>query len=186
MVWCDSVSQVASLVTRNALRQKNDTPIDRPTTNRVFCFSPADVSRLDAHAQKQRRHQSSSGTPVLKLLSQGLRTLGDHFDRMQVDAFRIEWNVGSVSVDFQRLNRERNCMTLTAVVLSTCVSTRERKGEVQVESTAVHSAGTRDKKRRKADCVRVAPGRPAIELHRLWDVVIISTNNINPAFADRD
>jgi hypothetical protein len=136
MVWCDSVAQVAELVVRNALRQKNDTPIDRPTTNRVFCFSPADVSRLDAHAQRQRRHQSSSGTPVLKLLSQGLRTLGDHFDRMQVDAFRIEWNVGSVSVDFQRLNRERNCMTLTAVELQhLCEHTRaQRRSTGRVDS----------------------------------------------------
>ena len=28
-------------------------------------------------------------------------------------------------------------------------------------------------------CVRVAPGRPAIDLHRLWDGLITSTNNIN-------
>ena len=136
MVWCDSVSQEGELVMRNALRQKHDTPIDRATTNRVFCFSPADVSRLDAHAQKQRRYQSSSGTPVLKLLSQGLRTLGDHFDRLHVHGFRVEWKMGSVSIDFQRVTGDRNCMTLTASELQhLCEHTRaQRRSTGRVDS----------------------------------------------------
>jgi hypothetical protein len=115
MVWCSSVSQAGELIVRNALRHKYDAIKEvRATASRVFCFSPADVSRLDAHAQKFRRYQSSSGKPALKLLSHGLRTLGDHFDRMQVHGFRVEWKVGSVSIDFQRASGERNCKTLTA------------------------------------------------------------------------
>jgi hypothetical protein len=79
----------------------------------VFCFGPGDISRLDAQAQKQRRNQSRSATPTVKLLSHGLRTLGDHFDRMQVNAFRIEWTLGSVSIHYQRVNGPLNSKTFT-------------------------------------------------------------------------
>lgn len=118
MVWCDSVSEASEFVVRNALRHKYDATNDtRATASRVFCFSAADVARLDAHAQKQRRYQSSSGTPALKILSHGLRTLGDHFDRMQVHGFRVEWNVDTVSIDFQRATGEHQCKTFTAAEL---------------------------------------------------------------------
>jgi hypothetical protein len=137
MVWCDLVSEAGELVVRNALRQKYDSTNDtRATASRVFCFSAADVSRLDAHAQKRRRYQSSSGTPALKLLSHGLRTLGDHFDRMQVQGFRVEWNVGTVSIDFQRTNGERNCKTFTAAELQQlCEHSRaQRRSTGRVET----------------------------------------------------
>jgi hypothetical protein len=128
MVWIVSVSAAGEAVMRNALRHNHDMKEARSTANRVFCFSPADISRLDAYAQKQRRRQSSSGTPVSKLLSHGLRTLGDHFDRMQVSAFRIEWKVGVVSIDYQRSNGERNCQTLTTAELQyLCEHSRTRR-----------------------------------------------------------
>ena len=115
MVWSVSVSEAGEWILRNALRHNNIVSQDaRSTANCVFCFSPADISRLDAQAQKQRRNQSFSGTPASKLLSHGLRTLGDHFDRMQVNAFRIEWTVGSVILDYQGITGQRNCRTLTA------------------------------------------------------------------------
>lgn len=115
MVWSVLVSEAGELILRNALRHNNVVSQEgRSTANRVFCFSPADISRLDAQAQKQRRNQSFSGTPPAKLLSHGLRTLGDHFDRMQVNAFRIEWTVGAVILDYQRISGQRNCRTFTA------------------------------------------------------------------------
>lgn len=115
MVWSVLVSEAGESIFRNALRHNHVVSHDaRSTANRVFCFSPADISRLDAQAQKQRRNQSFSGTPASKLLSHGLRTLGDHFDRMQVNAFRIEWTVGSVIIDCQAINGQRNCRTFTA------------------------------------------------------------------------
>ena len=115
MLWSDSVSEAGEKILRNALRHNNVVSQGaRSISNRVFCFSPADISRLDAQAQKQRRNQSLSGTPTSKLLSHGLRTLGDHFDRMQVNAFRIEWNVDSVILDYQRITGQRNCKTFTA------------------------------------------------------------------------
>jgi hypothetical protein len=115
MVWTDSVTDAAEAILRNALRHNKAASQEarHSQVNRVFCFSPADISRLDAQAQKQRRNQSLSATPTAKLLSHGLRTLGDHFDRMQVNAFRVEWTMGSVSIHYQRVNGPSNCKTFT-------------------------------------------------------------------------
>jgi hypothetical protein len=115
MVWTDSVTEAGEAMLRNALRHNKAASQDarHPQANRVFCFSPADISRLDAQAQKQRRNQSRSATPRAKLLSHGLRTLGDHFDRMQVNAFRVEWTLGSVNIHYQRANEPLNCKTFT-------------------------------------------------------------------------
>jgi hypothetical protein len=106
MVWTDSITAAGEALLRNALRPNKAASQDARHTqpNRVFCFSSADISRLDAQAQKQRRNQSISGTPPHKLLSHGLRTLGDHFDRMQVNAFRLEWTLSSVNIYYQRVN----------------------------------------------------------------------------------
>ena len=115
MVWSVSVTETGERIMRDALRRDNVGTKDAfPTANRVFCFSPGDISRLDGQAQRQRRNQSSSGTPPAKLISHGLRTLGDHFDRMHVSAFRIEWTLNSVSIDYQRMNGLRNSKTFTA------------------------------------------------------------------------
>ena len=129
MVWSVLVSEAGEWILRNALRHNNVVSQEaRSTANRVFCFSPADISRLDAQAQKQRRNQSFSGTPPSKLLSHGLRTLGDHFDRMQVNAFRIEWTVGAVILDYQRVGGQRNCRTFTPEeVHDLCVHPRLRR-----------------------------------------------------------
>jgi hypothetical protein len=106
MIWTDSITAAGEALLRNALMRNNAASQEarHAQPNRVFCFSSADILRLDAQAQKQRRNQSLSGTPPHKLLSHGLRTLGDHFDRMQVNAFRIEWTLGSVSIHYQRVN----------------------------------------------------------------------------------
>ena len=115
MIWTVSVSEAGQRILRNALRHDKVTPQEvRARANHVFCFSPADILRLDAQAQKQRRNQSFSDIPPSKLLSHGLRTLGDHFDRTQVNAFRIEWTVGAIILDYQRMSGQRHCRTLSA------------------------------------------------------------------------
>jgi hypothetical protein len=115
MLWTDSVTEAGQAILRNPLRQNKAASQDarHSQANRVFCFSPADISRLDAQAQKQRQNQSLSATPAAKLVSHGLRTLGDHFDRMQVNAFRVEWTLGSVTIHYQRVNGPLNCKTFT-------------------------------------------------------------------------
>jgi hypothetical protein len=112
MLWTDSVTEAGEAILRNALRHNKAASQDARHP-RVFCFGPADISRLDAQAQKQRRNQSPSATPTEKLLSHGLRTLGDHFDRMQVNGFRIEWAMDSVSIHYQRVNGPSHSKTFT-------------------------------------------------------------------------
>src|SRR5687768_335328 len=76
MVWTDSVTEAGEAILRNVLRHNKAASQDmrHHQANRVFCFSRGDISRLDAQAQKQRRNQSRSATPTVKLLSHGLRT----------------------------------------------------------------------------------------------------------------
>ena len=64
-------------------------------------FTPADISRLDNQAEKQRKINPSPHTHAYRRLSQLLRALGDHLDRTQVNTFHILWASSSVAVDFQ-------------------------------------------------------------------------------------
>lgn len=114
MVWSDSVTEAGEWILRNALGDNVMAQDTRHrTANRVFCFDPADISRLDAQAQKKRRNNSFSDTPASRSCSHALRSLGDHLDRMQVNAFRIEWTVGAVILDYQRVGGQRHCRTFT-------------------------------------------------------------------------
>lgn len=129
MVWSDSVTEAGEWILRNALGDNVMAQDTRHrTANRVFCFDPADISRLDAQAQKKRRNNSFSDAPASRSCSHALRSLGDHLDRMQVNAFRIEWTVGSVILDYQRVGGQRNCRTFTPEeVHELCVHPRLRR-----------------------------------------------------------
>ena len=83
------------------LRDNND------TANGVFCFTLADIARLDAHAQKRRRNQSSSAMRLSKMLSHQLRALGDHLDRIEVSTFHIVWTDDAVILDYQKADGQR-------------------------------------------------------------------------------
>jgi len=113
MVWSSSVSGPGETMIRTALRQNHDLAKVRQAVSAVFCFGSAEISRLDAEARIRRRNQSSSPTPADRLVSHGLRTLGDQFDRMQVHAFRIDWASGSVIIDYQQASAARRCKMLT-------------------------------------------------------------------------
>jgi len=96
--------------------------------HRVYCFGPADILRLDAQAQKRRKHPFGLNTPAPKSLSQGLRTLGDLLDRMQVNTFHIVWTVDSVTVDYQRVGGHSHWRTFTAEeVQSLCAHQKLRR-----------------------------------------------------------
>ena len=130
MLWTVSLSNASELVIRNALRQHSHGSSSAIAAKPVFCFSGADISRLDAHAKKQRRHQLSSSTPSTKLMSHGLRTLGDHLDRMQVHAFRIDWNVNMINIEYQQSIGERTCRAVTFSELQhLCERSKARRRE---------------------------------------------------------
>ena len=80
---------------------------------RLFCFNPADISRLDAEAQKRRKKHAIATRPPISLPQQ-LRALGSLLDRIEVCAFRVVWTGGSGILDYERTNGERNHKVFTA------------------------------------------------------------------------
>ena len=115
MLWSDSLNEASESFLRSLLNGADDLAVDgrNRSPKRVFAFSLADISRLDAQAQRQRRHHSSSATPLQKFISHGLRVLGEHLDRMQASAFRVEWSSDFVVVDHQRADGTRNSRKFT-------------------------------------------------------------------------
>src|SRR6266567_7286882 len=101
LVWSASLTRAGELMLRNILRDKDITPQNARKPNRLFCFSPADISRLDAQAQKRRRNHSSAPARLSKMMSHQLRTMGDHLDRIGVSVFHIAWTASSVILDYQ-------------------------------------------------------------------------------------
>jgi len=93
--------------------EKHAQPYRLWIADRLFSFGPADISRLDAKAQKRRKNQSSS-TRRPTSLSQQLRALGGYLDRIEVSSFRIVWIPGSALLDYERINGERNSRAFTA------------------------------------------------------------------------
>jgi len=136
LIWTDALTEEGEWTLRNVLgRNKVLSQGARPSKDkrRAFCFSPADISRLDAQAQKKRRKQSRPGTPPPKILSQGLRALGNHLDRMLAHAFRIEWTSGSVTLNYQRGNGQRDSRMFTAEeVQNLCLHPRLRGSSPQL------------------------------------------------------
>jgi hypothetical protein len=115
LVWSDSLTKEGELILRNALQDDNfGTQKNRSAIPNVFCFNPADISRLDARAQKRRRNQSSSTMPSSILLSHQLRSLGDHLDRIELNAFHIMWAAASVVLGYQPVHGDWSYRTFTA------------------------------------------------------------------------
>ena len=94
--------------------EKHDDSYQVWIAKQLFYFSPADISRLDAQAQKRRRNPPTSATQPPKSLSQQLRALGGHLDRTEVCSFRLVWSGDSAILDYERVNGERNYKAFTA------------------------------------------------------------------------
>ena len=94
----DSLDAASEWILRQALTAGSTR---EPIFDSSVCFTPADISRLDNQAEKQRKINPSPHTQAYRRLSQLLRALGDHLDRTQVNTFHILWASSSVAVDFQ-------------------------------------------------------------------------------------
>jgi hypothetical protein len=66
-----------------------------------LCYDPFDIRRLDARGRRKRRRRAFGQMRGAKRLSQLLRTIGEHLDRVEVTTFSIFWAPDSVSVDYQ-------------------------------------------------------------------------------------
>lgn len=64
-------------------------------------YRPPYISWLDARGRRKRRRRFSAQATGSKTLSQLLRTLGRHLDRVDTNSFHIYWSSGSVFLDYQ-------------------------------------------------------------------------------------
>ena len=99
----DSLTKTREWILRHA-RDANDfiEESGRPVADDgLLRFTPIDISRLESQGQRKRRAHSSAQTQASKNLSQLLRSLADHLDRIKASAFRVTWTPDSVSVEYQ-------------------------------------------------------------------------------------
>jgi hypothetical protein len=113
-----SLSPTAQWLFKESPNEVSDSPTlatkKASSNDRSMHYETLDISRLDAQGRKKRRKHAFSQTRRAKTLSQLLRTVGEHLDRLDVSAFTVSWFPDSVSVDYQRaeLDRERKDFTL--------------------------------------------------------------------------
>ena len=113
VVKSNSLPQTDEWVLRHALIRKDfpDQTASQSKAPYSIRFSRADIFRLDDQAQLQRRRKYRP--PEASKLSQQLRTIGHHLDRMNASAFQICWGSDSVTVYFRRLDGQRDSITFT-------------------------------------------------------------------------
>lgn len=110
-----SLTETAEWILRHAL-SPTDTSGERARSsaaNRPVRFTPADISRLDEQAQRQRRNDLNPIPQGFNRLSQLLRALGDHLDQTKVRTFQISWTLDSVSVVFESVDSQSDSRTFT-------------------------------------------------------------------------
>lgn len=100
----DSLTRTREWILRDALHENDfiEESGRRPVADDgLLRFTPIDISRLESQGKRKRRAHSSAQMQGSKNLSQLLRSLGDHLDRIQASAFHVTWTPDSVSVDYQ-------------------------------------------------------------------------------------
>jgi len=101
IVRSDSLTRTSEWILQQAIGERELTEQSSLTVNRSLRFTQVVISQLDSHGRKQRRSHASSQTQTSNKLSQLLRSLGDHLDRTEVNAFHVSWKGDSVCVDYQ-------------------------------------------------------------------------------------
>jgi len=69
--------------------------------DRSWHYDPAYVSWLDAQGRRKRRRRFSAQATGTMKVSQLLRTLGKHLDRLEPHSFSISWTKDAIVVDYQ-------------------------------------------------------------------------------------
>ena len=111
----DSLTKTGEWILRNALSANDVVAASgrQPPSDRALRFDPHDIVHLDAEGQKRRRDLASSDMQQPTKLSQLLRTLGDHLDRIEANQFHISWKPDSVFVDYQLAGGQIDRRTFT-------------------------------------------------------------------------
>jgi hypothetical protein len=151
LVRSDSLSSAGEWILRHALSTNDSSePGIRPSRAvRPLRFTPADISRLDDQARRQRRFDSSRNSQVYRRLSQLLRTIGDQLDRWEVRAFRISWTSSSVVVEFQSADGQSDYRTFSAEKLEQLGSHSRfrRSSTTRFDAKSPHFLGHKPPKR---------------------------------------
>jgi len=111
----DSLSQTDEWILRNALSEYGFTERreQRAEVDRGLRFSPLAIARLDAEGRKKRNNLALPHRQESTKLSQLLRTLGDHLDKVGVSTFHISWMPDAVSVEYLERGGQRDRRTFT-------------------------------------------------------------------------
>jgi hypothetical protein len=108
IVRSDSLPNIAQLELKKDITEKVwDTPSAARRNTRLkgedgsLHYDPAYVSWLDAQGRKKRRRRVTAQATGTMKVSQLLRTVGRHLDRVEPHAFTIRWTKESVLMDYE-------------------------------------------------------------------------------------
>ena len=99
------------------------------------------ISWLDAQGRKRRRRRFSAQATGTMKVSQLLRTVGRHLDRLEPHAFTIQWTKDAVSIDYElsdgRIVRETLPVDKVRELTVRSRFRRARRSEKEPSGTAV-------------------------------------------------
>ena len=108
IVRSDSLPDVSEFEVKKDLTEKVwDTAIGTRRRARLIGedgslrYDPAYISWLDAQGRKKRRRRFSAQATGTMKVSQLLRTVGRHLDRVEPHAFNIRWTKDAVLMDYE-------------------------------------------------------------------------------------
>ena len=118
VVRSKSLSPTSQWIFRNSVVERVwDSPGAAQNSTQVgndwLRYDSTDISWLDAQGRKSRCSASFAQVRGVSRLSQLLRTLGEHLDRVGASTFNISWSPDSVSVDYQVSDGQREQKTFT-------------------------------------------------------------------------
>jgi len=76
-------------------------------------FDSSYIAWIDAQGRRKRRKRVSAQATGTKRLSQLLRTLGRHLDRVEPHEFKISWSPSTIELEYQTAHGNREKETLT-------------------------------------------------------------------------
>jgi hypothetical protein len=108
IIHSDSLPEISMVETKKDLTEKVwDTAIDKHRRAHLIGddgslrYDPAYVAWLDAQGRKKRRRRFSAQATGTMKVSQLLRTVGRHLDRVEPHAFSIRWTKDAVFMDYE-------------------------------------------------------------------------------------
>lgn len=120
VIQADSFPDLATLADKKNLSQKIwDLPSLANQTSELLkengslSFLPPYISWLDAQGRRKRRKRQSAQASGTVKLSQLLRTVGRHLDRLEPHAFTISWSATGAKIHYELADGQQISETLS-------------------------------------------------------------------------